>query len=310
MRKQMAKILTAVLLLGTLTDVSTAKAVAPKLNKSKLTLYIACNYTLKVKKASGKVKWTSGKKSVATVSSKGKVVAKKAGKAKITAKIGSKKLICRLTVKNRSLGKGTKSSPKSAYNNNSFTFYEEGKKIGIISMQLESFASGAESAKLAKKNSSNLVPKSIWNDVIEEANDVIDTDVETHLQGYDIDDKVLKIARDNAARAGVADLVHFQNRDVADLSHAKKYGFIITNPPYGERLEEKEALPQIYTALGNAFNKLDDWSAYVITPYEEIEKDFNKKATKKRKLYNGMIKTYYYQFLGPRPPKRRNEEKA
>ena len=91
MRKQMAKILTAVLLLGTLTNVSTAKAAAPKLNKSKLTLYIGSNYTLKVKKASGKVKWTSGKKSVATVSSKGKVVAKKAGKAKITAKIGSKK---------------------------------------------------------------------------------------------------------------------------------------------------------------------------------------------------------------------------
>ena len=154
---------------------------------------------------------------------------------------------------------------------------------------------------------SNLVPKSIWNDVIEEANDVIDTNVETHLQGYDIDGKVLKIARDNAARAGVADLVHFQNRDVADLSHAKKYGFIITNPPYGERLEEKEALPQIYTALGNAFNKLDDWSAYVITPYEEIEKDFNKKATKKRKLYNGMIKTYLYSFEGKKPPKRNRE---
>ena len=77
MRKQMAKILIAVLLLGTLTDVSTAKAATPKLNKSKLTLYIGSNYTLKVKKASGKVKWTSGKKSVATVSSKGKVVAKK-----------------------------------------------------------------------------------------------------------------------------------------------------------------------------------------------------------------------------------------
>lgn len=154
----MAKILTAVLLLGTLTDVSTAKAAAPKLNKSKLTLYIGSNYTLKVKKASGKVKWTSGKKSVATVSSKGKVVAKKRERLN-TAKIGSKKLICRLTVKNRSLGKGTKASPKSAYNNNSFTFYEEGKKIGKISMQLESFASGAESAKLAKKNSSNLVPK-------------------------------------------------------------------------------------------------------------------------------------------------------
>ena len=99
MRKQMAKILIAVLLLGTLTDVSTAKAATPKLNKSKLTLYIGSNYTLKVKKASGKVKWTSGKKSVATVSSKGKVVAKKAGKATITAKAGTKKAACKIVVK-------------------------------------------------------------------------------------------------------------------------------------------------------------------------------------------------------------------
>ena len=97
MRKQMAKILTAVLLLGTLTDVSTAKAVAPKLNKSKLTLYIGSNYTLKVKKASGKVKWTSGKKSVATVSSKGVVTGKKKGTVKITVKSGSKSV--KVTVK-------------------------------------------------------------------------------------------------------------------------------------------------------------------------------------------------------------------
>ena len=152
---------------------------------------------------------------------------------------------------------------------------------------------------------SNLISQSIWNDVLEEAKDVIDTNVETHLQGYDIDAKVLKIARDNAARAGVSDLVHFQNRDVSELSHAKKYGFIITNPPYGERLEEKEALPGLYGALGSAFGKLEDWSAYVITPYEEIEKDFNRKATKKRKLYNGMIKTYLYSFEGKKPPKRK-----
>ena len=152
---------------------------------------------------------------------------------------------------------------------------------------------------------SNLISQSIWNDVLEEANDAIDTNVETHLQGYDIDAKVLKIARDNAARAGVSDLVHFQNRDVSELSHAKKYGFIITNPPYGERLEEKEALPKLYGELGSAFGKLEDWSADVITPYEEIEKVFNRKATKKRKLYNGMIKTYLYSFEGKKPPKRK-----
>ena len=97
----------------------------------------------------------------------------------------------------------------------------------------------------------------------------------------------------------------FQARDVRQLSHAKKYGFVITNPPYGERLEEKEALPALYTALGEQFAKLDSWSAYVITSYTDIEKYFGRKADKNRKIYNGMIKTYFYQFMGPKPSKRR-----
>ena len=150
----------------------------------------------------------------------------------------------------------------------------------------------------------NIIPVSEWEDVIDEAKELVDLSVDVDIQGYDIDEEVLKAARMNAARLGVDKLIHFQKRDVKDLSHPKKYGFIITNPPYGERLEEKAALPPIYTALGRQFAKLDSWSAYVITSYEDTEKYFGRKADKNRKIYNGMIKTYFYQFLGPKPPKR------
>ena len=104
--------------------------------------------------------------------------------------------------------------------------------------------------------------------------------------------------------AGVDHLIHFQERDVKDLSHPKKYGFIITNPPYGERLEDKKDLPDLYRAFGESFKRLDSWSAYMITSYDDAERYFGRKADKNRKIYNGMLKTYYYQFLGPRPPKK------
>lgn len=139
---------------------SQTQAATVKLNKKKLSLNPGNSYTLKVKGFSRKVKWSSNKKSVATVTSKGKVRALKAGTAKISAKIPSKKLVCTVTVKKRSLGKGTKSSPKSAYSSNSFTYYEEGKKIGKITMKLERFESGNTAAKLARQNSGNLIPNS------------------------------------------------------------------------------------------------------------------------------------------------------
>ena len=144
-----------------------------------------------------------------------------------------------------------------------------------------------------------------WKDAFTEARDLVDTSVKMDIQGYDIDGKVLKAARENAKRAGVADLIHFQERPVKDLHHPKKYGFVITNPPYGERIEEKEALPELYRQIGEAFSGLDSWSLYMITSYEDAEKYMGKKATKNRKIYNGMMKTYYYQFIGPRPPKRK-----
>lgn len=149
----------------------------------------------------------------------------------------------------------------------------------------------------------NLIPRQLWYDTVEEARELVNTDIKTDIQGFDIDGEVVKAARENAKRAGVDHLIHFQQRPVAELRHPKKYGFIITNPPYGERLEEKKALPELYTQIGQAFAGLDSWSLYMITSYEDAERYIGRKADKNRKIYNGMIKTYFYQFMGPKPPK-------
>ena len=155
----------------------------------------------------------------------------------------------------------------------------------------------------------NLVAKKQWYDAMDEANDLVKRDVEVDIQGYDIDGDVIKVARENAQVAGVDHMIHFQQRAVKDLSHPKKYGFVLTNPPYGERLNEKETLPALYREFGESFKKLDSWSAYMITSYEDAERYFGRKADKNRKIYNGMIKTYYYQFLGPKPPRKHREER-
>lgn len=155
------------------------------------------------------------------------------------------------------------------------------------------------------ENWKNIVSKKAWYEAIEEANDLIDDTVEMDIQGYDMDGRIIHAARQNAVDAGVDHLIHLQRREVKDLRHPKKYGFIITNPPYGERLEEKEQLPELYRQIGQVFEPLDTWSKYVITSYEDAEKYIGKKANKNRKIYNGMLKTYYYQFLGPKPPRKR-----
>lgn len=154
----------------------------------------------------------------------------------------------------------------------------------------------------------NMIDRKLWYECVKEAEDMIDTTVKVDIQGYDIDGDVIKAARENAKRAGVEHMIHFQQRAVADLSHPKKYGFIITNPPYGERLEDKADLPELYTQIGQAYQRLDSWSMFLITSYTDTEKYIGRKADKNRKIYNGMLKTYFYQFLGPKPPKKRNKE--
>jgi putative N6-adenine-specific DNA methylase len=151
----------------------------------------------------------------------------------------------------------------------------------------------------------NIIPRKCWYDTMDEANDLVDHDVKVDIQGYDIDPEIVKAARANAESAGVDHLIHFQQRSVDALSHPKKYGFIITNPPYGERLEEKENLPKLYRQIGERYAALDAWSLYMITAYEDAERYIGRKADKNRKIYNGMMKTYFYQFMGPRPPKRK-----
>ena len=150
----------------------------------------------------------------------------------------------------------------------------------------------------------HIVEARLWRDIREEADEMADYSVETDIQGYDIDEKMVEIARQNARLAGVEGLIHFQRRGVEELHHSKKYGFIITNPPYGERLEDKAAMPALYRTIGERFRELDSWSLYLITSYEQAQEDIGRKADKNRKIYNGMMKTYYYQFMGPKPPKR------
>lgn len=171
-------------------------------------------------------------------------------------------------------------------------------------MLAANIAPGKNRSFLAEKWT-NLIPERHFLDAREEAEDLADLSVETDIQGYDIDGEMIKAARANARLAGVEHLIHFQQRPVSELSHSKKYGFVITNPPYGERLEEKKNLPALYREMGEAFKRLDSWSEYVITAYEDAEKYIGRKADKNRKIYNGMMKTYFYQFLGPRPPKKK-----
>lgn len=149
----------------------------------------------------------------------------------------------------------------------------------------------------------NFIAPGLWEDAREEANAQADTGISVDIQGYDMDGEVVRVARENARRAGVEGLIHFQQRPISELRHPKKYGFVVSNPPYGERMD-KEALPELYREIGEAMRRLDSWSFYLITGYEDAERFIGRKADRNRKIYNGMLKTYFYQFLGPKPPKR------
>ena len=153
----------------------------------------------------------------------------------------------------------------------------------------------------------HLIAAKEWYDAVDEAREQINLKIDTDIQGYDIDEKMVAIARENARLAGVDSLIHFQKRGIDQLSHSKKYGFIITNPPYGERIEEKKNLPALYRMIGERFQALDSWSLYLITAYDKAQEDMGLKAAKNRKIYNGMMKTYFYQFPGPKPPRRNDQ---
>lgn len=158
----------------------------------------------------------------------------------------------------------------------------------------------------------NLIPKKVWYDAADEAQERIRTDIELSIQGYDLDEEVLKMARANAKLAGVESYIHFQKREIKEFSSPKSYGFVISNPPYGERLSTKEEMFALYRELGKIMSDNKTWSFFLLSGYEDAQKAIaaggsRKKATKNRKIYNGMIKTYLYQYMGDKPPKRKEK---
>lgn len=145
----------------------------------------------------------------------------------------------------------------------------------------------------------------IWEESRIEAEDLAKYDQPLDIMGSDIDHRMVEIAKINSFEAGLGDAIHFKQMQVRDISTKKEYGVIVGNPPYGERLGEKKAVEQIYKEMGQAFEKLDTWSIYIITSHPDFERFYGKPATKKRKLFNGFIRTDYYQYWGKRPPKQR-----
>ncbi|WP_462274155.1 THUMP domain-containing class I SAM-dependent RNA methyltransferase, partial [Filifactor alocis] len=152
----------------------------------------------------------------------------------------------------------------------------------------------------------HFLPKEDWMRARQDAIEGENMDVEMALYGSDIDEQVIELAKENAALAGVEEYITFSVQDMSEVRRPEEYGFLITNPPYGERIGEKEELEKTYCDLGKTISTLKNWSAFLITNYENTEKCIGKKATKKRKLYNGMLKTVYYQFPGPKPPKKQS----
>lgn len=162
--------------------------------------------------------------------------------------------------------------------------------------------------QFVSENWTNLLSVKDWYRANDEAYEAINRDVEMNIQGYDIDGEMVRIARENAKLAGVDNYIHFQKKPLEELSNSKKYGFVITNPPYGERLDDKKTMASLYKQIGDKINSLDTWSFYIITGYGEAQKAIGRKADKNRKIYNGMLKTYLYQYMGKKPP-RNNENK-
>ncbi|MDW7677075.1 MAG: class I SAM-dependent RNA methyltransferase [Bacillota bacterium] len=148
------------------------------------------------------------------------------------------------------------------------------------------------------------IDPTLWRQARKETHDLADFTRPIQIQGYDIDEKSVRMARAYAFNALDAHDIHFERRDVADLGSRYHYGCVITNPPYGERMGSEEELERLYRTMADRFFRLDSWSVYVLTAYSALEHIFGKKADRRRKLYNGRIMCQYYQYQGPRPPRR------
>ncbi|QFT89344.1 Ribosomal RNA large subunit methyltransferase K/L [Bacillus sp. THAF10] len=143
-----------------------------------------------------------------------------------------------------------------------------------------------------------------WNRARDEVEGLANYDQPLDIAGFDVDHRMIGIAKENAFEAGLGELIQFKQMQVADFTTQKEYGVIVGNPPYGERLGDRPDVEKMYKEMGKAFSDLDTWSIYMLTSHEGFENLYGKKATKKRKLFNGFIKTDLYQYWGKRPPKK------
>jgi putative N6-adenine-specific DNA methylase len=150
----------------------------------------------------------------------------------------------------------------------------------------------------------SFISNDIWGKVRMEAEDLANYDQPLEIFGTDIDHRMISVSKENALEAGLGDLVKFKQMQVKDFVTDLEYGVVVGNPPYGERLGERPEVEMMYKEMGQAFDKLDTWSVYMLTSHENFEQFYGKPATKKRKLFNGFIRTDYYQYWGPRPPRK------
>jgi len=142
------------------------------------------------------------------------------------------------------------------------------------------------------------IKEKYWREALEEAEDMANYDQKLEIHGSDIDHKSIQSAVNNANEAGLGDLISWKQMQVKDLNINRENGYLIGNPPYGERLGDKSKVAEIYQDLGNIMVNHSSWSVYILTAFEKFENEYGKTATKKRKLFNGFIQANYYQYFG------------
>lgn len=143
----------------------------------------------------------------------------------------------------------------------------------------------------------DIIDEKVWSQERTRARDLVNMESDFAAYGSDIDETALEIAKINAKRAGVDRKIQFEKRDIKDFERKSEKGTVICNPPYGERLLDVEQAQQLYKIMGERFIQQHGWAYYVISPSEEFEKEFGRKADKRRKLYNGMIKCQLFMYF-------------
>lgn len=150
----------------------------------------------------------------------------------------------------------------------------------------------------------NIFKDDEWNKIRNEAKLAADFSVELDILGTDIDARAIEIAKRNAEKAGVGDYIEFKQMQLSDFTTDKEYGVIVANPPYGERLDNPEIVEELYREMGDVYRPLETWSKYILTSDLLFEEFYGQRATKKRKLYNGRLRTDYFQYWGKRRPRK------